>query len=148
MSLATVTPVRTKRQVRFPLGAKPITDEGLERLAELKGRCGRAQGVTNDMMKSIGSTIEEVTGVRVVLVWDFFDMWGFGGNSEWAVVAKNGQLREIPEGWFDFLWDGSDADIRELFSRPAGAVFPRWQRLIESEAYNYVRKESPTEELG
>ena len=148
MNTAIANPVK-RRQVCFPLNAKPLSDDAVTDLAVLKGRCGRAGGVTDDMMRSMGSTIKELTGVHVALVWDFYDRWGFGGNSEWAVVTKTGQLREMPEGWFDFLWDGDEeTDIRELFARPAGKVIPRWQRLESLDDHNYVRKNSPSEELG
>ncbi|MFD8565152.1 hypothetical protein ACFV1N_48480 [Streptosporangium canum] len=71
----------------------PEAPSPLYALSELRGHM--ADGYDDDAVNSILGQISEATKRRLVCVWDKFDEWGVGGNSQFYIEAEDGQLLEL-----------------------------------------------------
>ncbi|MFF4543699.1 hypothetical protein ACFY1J_05540 [Streptomyces sp. NPDC001406] len=61
-------------------------------LAELHGQF--ADGYTAEDINAVFGLIRDAGGPRLVCVWDYFDEYGYGGNSEFYAETKTG-LHEV-----------------------------------------------------
>lgn len=87
------------------------TQEKINLLNSLKGRF--SHGHTDDDIESVSEDLEKIfSGFRLVCVWAFEDMWGFGGDSQ-IYAEENGDLYEFPEDLYSWLYfDGTDQELR------------------------------------
>ena len=103
-------------------------------------------GHTDGDVRVVLKAMSEISGHHCVMVWEFRDRYGCGGDSHIAV--KDGQsLRMCPEVISRFLYDG-EGDASSLIG--PGAIEPRdvseMPRRID--AYNYAWHDEPDQELG
>jgi hypothetical protein len=71
-----------------------------EKLAELKGSF--RNGYTEEDVRRVCNRLRQVTGVSLAIVWDHIDGYGYGGNSDYAVLYR-GEPRAIESGFGELL---------------------------------------------
>ncbi|MFJ3365841.1 hypothetical protein [Streptomyces anthocyanicus] len=103
-----------------------------DELEDLRG-CMR-DGCTAEDVNRVFARIEAVTGVRLTCLWDYYDAYGYSGNSQFYVEQADSRLHELEGGLWAWLnghpdapgtpnspgapssWRGGPADVPE----PAG----------------------------
>jgi hypothetical protein len=73
---------------------------------DLRG-CMR-DGYTDDDINAVLGQLGETVGLNIICVWDYVDTWGPGGNSDFFVLAPNGQLHELTGDLWRWLNDHPD----------------------------------------
>ncbi|MFF5265410.1 hypothetical protein ACFY4C_41560 [Actinomadura viridis] len=79
----------------------------LEVLADLRGNM--VKGYTSETVNSVLGRITSASGYSLVCVWDYFDEFGTGGNSQFYIQQDPGQLRELAGDLWTWL-NGSPED--------------------------------------
>jgi hypothetical protein len=105
---------------------KQLTDNDI---SDLQG-C-MVDGYTPEDIDRVFGRLENAFGVRLVCVWDYFDAFGYGGNSQFYVVGDDGRLHESAGDLYTWLnfdpaadeapdspgppdsWRGAPADLAE-----------------------------------
>ncbi|MEU8075967.1 DUF6283 family protein [Catellatospora citrea] len=82
------------------------TDERYALIADLAG-C-MVDGYTPEQVNLVFDRLREVFGVELVAVWEYLDVWGFGGNSDFYLRAEEGRLRELAGDLWRWLNDSPD----------------------------------------
>lgn len=85
----------------FPPEAVLFSNEQCAVLEQLRGAF--AGGHTDDDIRNAGKDILETLGLRIVVVWAYDDMWGFGGDSDIFIADAQDRLYEMPEPLSAFL---------------------------------------------
>ncbi|MGW0844123.1 hypothetical protein ACWD26_29100 [Streptomyces sp. NPDC002787] len=63
---------------------------------ELEGLRGCMQdGYTPEDVNRVFIRLEDATGVRLTCLWDYYDAYGYGGNSQFYVEGADGRLYEL-----------------------------------------------------
>ena len=71
----------------------------------VRGAFTRRGGHTDTDVNADLSALSAWTGLRLVCLWDFDDIWGLGGNSEYAVQVRGKRgLYEAPGEIAEFLF--------------------------------------------
>jgi hypothetical protein len=65
----------------------------LDRIADLRGCL--ADGYTSDEVEWVFGRLEEATGVRLLCLWDCYDAYGYGGDSQFYVEGTDSRLYEL-----------------------------------------------------
>ncbi|MFF8992604.1 hypothetical protein ACF09H_22240 [Streptomyces sp. NPDC014983] len=78
----------------------------LEDLADL--RSSMVDGYTPEDVNRAFSRVEDVTGIRLICAWDFYDDFGFGGNSDFF-VERDGEFHHLAGDLWQWL-NGSSGD--------------------------------------
>lgn len=78
-----------------------------EVLADLRG--SMVDGYTSETVNSALGRITSASGLVLVCVWDYFDDFGTGGNSQFYIQQDTGRLRELAGDLWAWL-NGSPAD--------------------------------------
>jgi len=74
-------------------------------VVDVLGSFTRRKGHTSDDVAFDLDPLSEWTGLNLVVLWDFEDMWGIGGNSEYAVVVPGkAGLYEAPSEISEYLF--------------------------------------------
>ena len=77
--------------------------EATAELEDLRG-C-MTDGYTSEDVNRVFARIEEVTGVRLTCLWDYYDTYGYGGNSQFYVEDADGRLYELAGDLWAWLND-------------------------------------------
>ncbi len=102
---------------------------------ELRG-CMR-DGYTDDDVNAILGQLADTVGLNLVCVWDYVDTWGPGGNSDFFILAPNGQLHElIGELWRWLNDDPEDPQAPTHPGTPGTWVGPPDDRPDDACAWN------------
>lgn len=86
----------------------------------LRGRF--QQGYDNDDFRRVATEIKAVTGAEIVCIWQYFDDFGYGGDSEFYLV-DGGRLYELAGD----LWPWLSADARDLEAPESPGDSATWQ---------------------
>lgn len=77
-----------------------------DQLADLAGRFH--DGYDSDDIRRVFEQIRAHTGVRLLCVWDYFDDFGYGGNSEFYVQTSDGTIHQLGGQLWPWLWGGCE----------------------------------------
>ena len=110
----------------------------------VRGAFTRRGGHTDEDVNSDLKPLSAWTGLFLVCLWDFDDIWGIGGNSEYAVVVpgKKG-LYEAPSeiSEFTFLEEGDPViEPEKLLGLKPGAWIRGSNSYHEMGGHNWVRR--------
>jgi len=107
-------------------------------------------GHTEEHIEEVLEPMELVTGLRLIVIYDYNDLWGTGGDSNIAVL-KDGKLYECPDAIRDFLYDG-EGEVEALkgpFTLNRGEYKDKRKlpEMIDGFEYTRVWKNEPDKEL-
>lgn len=95
-------------EVRAPaLAAVLAEDADVGSASTWQGRF--ADGWTPEEMNVALPALARALGVQLAVLWDFRDMFGFGGDSDLVAVLADSTLARAPLGAYRFLRDGGIA---------------------------------------
>lgn len=69
-------------------------------------------GHTDDDAEEVLGPMSRITGLELILIFAFTDMWSTGGDSNMAVL-QDGKLYDCPDVILNFLYEG-EGDIADL----------------------------------
>lgn len=127
-----------------------MTTPSVSTLAQLAGLRGAFHlGHTDGDVSQVLSTVKELTGVHLAVVWGFNDMWGLGGDSDLVMVQEGGAVCDAPVEWWRFLYDPKrHVDASTLAGLAAGEPIENGDNLIQFGSFNYAWRDEPNEDLG
>lgn len=110
----------------------------------IRGAFTKRGGCTPDDVESDLGPLSAWMGMELVFLWDFDDMWGLGGNSEYAVmVPGKAGLYEAPAEVSAFLFDGDGGAVIEpeaLLGLKPGPWMKGSHSYHEKEDRNWCRR--------
>lgn len=122
----------------------PIDPNGLSLIERVltEARCAFQYGYTSEDADAVLSKIREVIAEPIVVLWDFIDGDGTGGDSELAILS-NRQLCKIPDTlytWLSFPDDGGTFSqcAKGFILSPHEANLSEYTKITE---HNYVRED-------
>ena len=107
------TPLQEQSTMKPEVSVVPVPDADA-RLADLLATEGEdlhgcmRDGYTDDDVNGVLGQLGETAGLNLICVWDYVDTWGPGGNSDFFVLAPNGQLHELTGDLWRWLNDHPD----------------------------------------
>jgi hypothetical protein len=120
-----------------------LTQDQIDKLEALRGTFH--MGHTDDDVNSVAEDLMDTLGIDLIVVWDFEDMWGFGGDSD-IFVAEGINLYEAPDGLFDFLHEkDSEVTIEHLVNAKRGKRAKK--PPFRSDYHNWSWRCNPNKEL-
>ncbi|WP_280470680.1 hypothetical protein [Nocardia farcinica] len=74
--------------------------------AELRSRLD--DGYDSDLITAVLGQISDASGVAVVCLWDYYDEFGYGGDSDFRILSPHGQLYHLNGDLADWLTETHD----------------------------------------
>jgi hypothetical protein len=108
-----------------------------------------ADGWTSEELNVALPAISAAVGVELAVLWDYQDVWGFGGDSSLVAIDSSGQLREAPVGAGRYLTAG-DVHLDDVDRTPGAVLDPHISvgDLPAAWGANLARVHAPDRELG
>ena len=103
-----------------------LTEAQVAILRDLNGAC--ENGYTDDDVYRVSDQLEEAIGYRAVVAWNFFDMWGFGGDSEMFLYKRRGRATAhylFPESLWTLLYERNPSGDARVSLRHCQVSCPR-----------------------
>lgn len=110
-------------------------------VASLAGSCTRGPGHTPQDVTWLLTNLSRWCNLHIVCLWDYHDMWGIGGDSDYAIIkpGKAG-LYEAPSEIFDFLWGEGSVSPESLLNIKPGAYLKGSNNYHEEDTHNWYRR--------
>ncbi len=108
------------------------------------------KGHTSEDVDHVLDIVKKTTGLHAVVLWDFQDMWGCGGNS-CIYLLVDGKLYDCPEELSAFLYDpDNEVKLEEVKEAKRGSYFGKAETVRGRQAitaYNYAEVSRPGKEM-
>lgn len=117
-------------------------------MPKIEGRLRGAfqEGYTPDAVNQVLGPVSWANGQRLVVLWEYIDDYGPGGDSDLRAVGVDGRLRELHPEVLAFLFDeqgpGADLVVASLDQRRAAWQDPTG--FTELDGHNFARLDRRT----